>query len=73
TRSGTGRLKRHDMILQTESEEVIRLLPEHHILSDRIFKKTQKNDNKKMAYEDDRPLSLRMPSYFGGHLLNIPN
>lgn len=60
------------MILQTESEEVIRLLPEHHILSDRIFKKTQKNDNKKMAYEDDRPLSLRMPSYFGGHLLNIP-
>ena len=25
-----------------------------------------------MAYEDDRPLSLRMPSYFGGHLLNIP-
>ena len=35
------------MILQTESEEVIRLLPEHHILSDRIFKKTQKNDNKK--------------------------
>ena len=35
------------MILLTESEEVIWLLPEHHILSDRIFKKTQKNDNKK--------------------------
>ena len=30
------------MILLTESEEVIRLLPERHVLSDGFFKKTQK-------------------------------
>jgi len=31
----TKQLKQHDMILLTESEEVIRLLPERHVLSDR--------------------------------------
>ena len=34
------------MILPKKSEEVVRLLPERHVLSDRFFKKTQKNDNK---------------------------
>ena len=29
----TKQLKQHDMILLTESEEVIRLLPERHVLS----------------------------------------
>ena len=33
----TKQLKQHDMILLTESEEVIRLLPERHVLSDRIM------------------------------------
>ena len=37
----------HDMILTKKSEEVVRLLPERHVLSDRFFKKTQKNGNKK--------------------------
>ena len=31
------RLKQHDMILLTESEEVIRLLQECHVLTDRIM------------------------------------
>ena len=35
------------MILQTESEEAIWLLQKCHVLSDRIFKETQKNGNKK--------------------------
>lgn len=34
-KSETKQLKQHDMILLTESEEVIRLLPERHVLSDR--------------------------------------
>ena len=34
------------MILLTESEEVIRLLPERHVLSDRVCEKARKNDNK---------------------------
>lgn len=61
------------MILLTESEEVIRLLPMRHVLSDRIFKKTQKNGNEKMAYEVIMVYQLHMPTYFEGHLLNIPN
>ena len=32
------------MILLTESEEVIRLLPERHVLSDRSMRKARKND-----------------------------
>ena len=36
-KSETKQLKQHDMILLTESEEVIRLLPERHVLSDRIM------------------------------------
>ena len=60
------------MILLTESEEVIRLLPMRHVLSDRIFKKTQKNGNEKMAYEVIMVYQLHMPTYFEGHLLNIP-
>ena len=39
------------MILPKESEEGFRLLPERHVLSDRILKKTQENNNKKIAYE----------------------
>lgn len=34
-KSETKQLKQHEMILLTESEEVIRLLPERHVLSDR--------------------------------------
>lgn len=34
-KSETKQLKQHDMMLLTESEEVIRLLPERHVLSDR--------------------------------------
>ena len=34
------------MILLTESEEVIRLLPERHVLSDKLCEKARKNDNK---------------------------
>jgi hypothetical protein len=34
------------MILLTESEEVIRLLPERHVLPIRVYGKIQKNDNK---------------------------
>lgn len=36
-KSETKQLKQHDMMLLTESEEVIRLLPERHVLSDRIM------------------------------------
>lgn len=36
-KSETKQLKQHDMMLLTESEEVIRLLPERHFLSDRIM------------------------------------
>jgi hypothetical protein len=35
TRSGTERGKLHDMSLLEESEEVIRLLPELHVLPDK--------------------------------------
>ena len=34
------------MILLTESEEVIRLLPERHVLSIEVCEKARKNDNK---------------------------
>ncbi len=34
------------MILLTESEEVIRLLPERHVPLIRVYEKIQKNDNK---------------------------
>ena len=34
------------MILLTESEEVIRLLPERHVLPIKVYEKMQKNDNK---------------------------
>lgn len=60
------------MILPKESEEGIRLLPERHVLSDKILKKTQENNNKKIAYEVIIIYLLHMPSYFGGDLLNIP-
>ena len=33
------------MILLTESEEVIRPLPEHHVQLIRVYEKIQKNDN----------------------------
>lgn len=32
----TDWIKLHDMVLQTESEEVIRLLPQHHVLPDKF-------------------------------------
>ena len=60
------------MILQTESEEVIRLLPERHVLSDRIFKKTQKNDNKKWHMKIIDHNHFVCHFIFWGHLLNIP-
>lgn len=53
------------MILPKESEEGIRLLPERHVLSDKILKKTQENNNKKIAYEVIIIYLLHMPSYFG--------
>jgi len=34
------------MILTKKSEEVVRLLPERHVLPIRVYGKTQKNDNK---------------------------
>jgi hypothetical protein len=37
--------KRHDMNLQTGAEEVIRLLPEHHVQQIGLYEKTQKKGN----------------------------
>ena len=51
------------MILLTESEEVIRLLPERHVLSEELCEKARKNDNKN-GYEMVMPYHLHMPSYF---------
>ena len=51
------------MILLTESEEVIRLLPERHVLSDRSMRKHGKMTIR-MAYEMVMPYHLHMPSYF---------
>ena len=51
------------MILLTESEEVIRLLPERHVLSDKYVRKHGKMAIR-MAYEVIMPYHLHMPSYF---------
>ena len=40
-----GICKRHDMNLQTGAEEVIRLLPEHHVQQIGLYEKTQKKGN----------------------------
>ena len=34
------------MIFPKKSEEVVRLLPERHVLPIRVYEKIQKNDNK---------------------------
>ena len=52
------------MILLTESEEVIRLLPERHVLSDRIYVRKHGKMTIRMAYEMVMPYHLHMPSYF---------
>ena len=40
-------LKRHDMNLQTGAEEVIRLLPEHHVQLIGLYEKTQNGKRRK--------------------------
>lgn len=49
------------MMLLTESEEVIRLLPERHVLSDRITRKHRKMAIR-TAYEVVMPYHLHMES-----------
>ena len=62
------------MSLLTESEEVIRLLPERHVLSDKKYDENMHGKMTiRMAYEVVMPYHLHMPSiFFEGHLLNIP-
>ena len=59
------------MMLLTESEEVIRLLPERHVLSDRITRKHRKMAIR-TAYEVVMPYHLHMPSYFLGTFTEYP-
>ena len=54
------------MMLLTESEEVIRLLPERHVLSDRIYVRKHRKMAIRMAYEVVMSYHLHMPSYFLG-------
>lgn len=39
------------MVLQTKSEEVIRLLPQHHVLPDKFRQENTKKNTTKRAYE----------------------
>ena len=59
------------MILPKKSEEVVRLLPERHVLPIRVYEKIQKNDNK-MAYEVIVLGHLHMPLYFLGTFTEYP-
>jgi len=40
------------MILPKKSEEVVRLLPERHVMPIRVYEKIQKNDNKNGIWSD---------------------
>ena len=67
------------MNLQTGAEEVIRLLPEHHVQQIGLYEKTQKKGNNKhrkraiiMAYKVIILYRLYMPSYFLGTFTEYP-
>ena len=66
------------MNLQTGAEEVIRLLPEHHVQQIGLYEKTQKKGNNNgiwaiiMAYKVIILYRLYMPSYFLGTFTEYP-
>ena len=59
------------MNLQTGAEEVIRLLPEHHVQQIGLYEKTQKKAII-MAYKVIILYRLYMPSYFLGTFTEYP-